>query len=73
MPLPEKTNKDQTNDEFIASCMSSEVMKREFKNNKQRLAVCFSQLRKSKKKKSKGSIDNINWEDIEKSDAIILD
>lgn len=73
MPIPEKTNKNQTDDEFIASCMSSEVMKKEFTNNKQRLAVCFSQLKKSKNKKSKGSIDNINWKDIEKNGVVVLD
>jgi len=42
MPLPEpKPNENQ--DEFIERCMGDETMKDEFPDDKQRLAVCFSQ------------------------------
>jgi len=38
-------------DAFISRCMSNDSMKAEFKDNDQRLAVCFSQWRKSKMNK----------------------
>jgi len=47
MPLP-IPKKRETEEEFIKRCMADEVMKREFKKNKQRLAVCYSQFRKYK-------------------------
>lgn len=47
MPLP-KPQKDETQDEFIGRCMTDEVMKDEFKDTNQRLAVCFSLWRKEK-------------------------
>lgn len=34
---------------FIPRCMDSEIMQREFPKQKQRLAVCYSILRKRKK------------------------
>jgi len=40
MPMP-KPKKNEKEDEFIARCMSDEVMKDEFDNNKQRLAICI--------------------------------
>ena len=43
MPLPKFDN--------IAACMKSPIMKKEFPDMKQRLAVCFSQLKKSQSKK----------------------
>jgi len=49
MPLPRPTKREKEND-FISRCMSNEVMKREFPNRDQRLAVCFDIFRKRKKK-----------------------
>jgi hypothetical protein len=52
MPLPKpKPKEDQAT--FIGHCMGSSVMEREFPNNKQRLAVCYSQYRKFRGKKTK--------------------
>jgi len=48
MPLPVR-KKGETKDDFIARCMDSEVMKREFPKSKQRLGVCYSQWHKKKK------------------------
>lgn len=45
MPIP-KRNKNESEDKFIARCMSSEVMKREFLKQKQRLGVCYTKFRK---------------------------
>ena len=44
MPLP-KPKKGQTEDEFIARCMSHPEMTAEFPDRKQRFAVCSGQLR----------------------------
>lgn len=43
MPLP-KPNKGENRSDFIRRCMSDPVMKREYKQQKQRLAVCESQF-----------------------------
>jgi len=61
MPLP-TPRKGQSQDKFINSCMSSEIMKKEYPDNKQRLAVCFSQF-KRKNKRAKGA----NWEEVEEN------
>ena len=49
MPLPSKKTEEKESD-FVSRCMSSEVMKREYPDNEQRLAICFSQFRRGKKK-----------------------
>jgi len=61
MPLP-KPRKGQSQDDFINACMGSEVMKKDYPDNKQRLAVCFSQFRR-KSKKAKGA----NWKEVEEN------
>jgi len=45
MPLP-TVSKGEEQDDFISRCMSSEVMKKEYSEQKQRLAVCYSQFRR---------------------------
>ena len=50
MPLP-TPSKNETQDDFISRCMSNETMKEDFPDNKQRVAVCFSQWKKKKVKK----------------------
>jgi hypothetical protein len=37
---------EESREEFIAKCMSSEVMKKEYSDKKQRLAVAYSQWNK---------------------------
>lgn len=49
MPLPTPNDKEKRSD-FIARCMSSEVVKKDFKTQDQRVAVCFSQFKKAKSK-----------------------
>lgn len=41
MPIP-TPNKDENKQAFLSRCMSSEVMKEEYPDNKQRVAVCLS-------------------------------
>jgi len=50
MPIP-KPKKNEPETKFIERCMSNDTMKKEFKDNKQRLAVCYDSWRKSKNKK----------------------
>lgn len=64
MPLP-KPKPTEKKDDFISRCTSSLSDKKEFKDQKQRVAVCMKQWDESNKEKSKGySI---------KSDSVELD
>ena len=51
MPIP-KARKGQSLDSFMSGCMGSEVMKKEYPEQKVRLGVCYSQYRKKHGKKS---------------------
>jgi len=42
-------NTDESEQEFVSRCMGTDVMKTEFPEQKQRLAVCYSQFRRKKK------------------------
>lgn len=69
MPLP-TPHSDQSEKDFISACMSSDVIQNDFKTQKQRLAVCYSQWRRAKKKKS-----NATWDEVEaqiKKDGVII-
>jgi uncharacterized protein len=48
MPIP-KPDKDESQDDFIGRCMGDDVMNKEYPDQKQRLAICFSQWEKEKK------------------------
>ena len=50
MPLPTPKS-GESSKAFIGRCASTESMKREYPKQSQRLAVCFSQLRRARKKK----------------------
>jgi hypothetical protein len=65
MPLP-KSKKGEKESEFISRCAGDSTMVKEFPNQKQRLAVCYSQL----KKKAKAS-EPIDWEDCADEGFII--
>lgn len=47
-----KPSKDQSEKEFISSCMSNDTMKSEFPDRDQRVAVCYKQWRGPETKKS---------------------
>jgi hypothetical protein len=55
MPMPKK-NKDETSQEFISRCMDNDIMKKDFQNNPQRLAVCLKQSESTITPKNKASI-----------------
>lgn len=47
MPVPDKqSNEDK--EKFVSRCMSSEIMKQEYPDSKQRVAVCLGQSKKNK-------------------------
>ena len=47
MPIP-TPNIDETNEDFIDRCMSDEIMVEDYDDEKQRLAVCNTQLENKK-------------------------
>jgi len=47
LPVPERGENRQ---KFIQRCMSDDVMKKEFPEQKQRVAVCYSQWKIAKKR-----------------------
>jgi len=56
MPMP-KPKDDESKEDFVSRCMSDEVMKSEYEDNDQRLAICYD-LWDKKEKKSITVIDN---------------
>ena len=66
MPLPSKRKNEKEN-EFMSRCMSDDVMKKEFRTNKQRVAVCMNQYQTRKKIKGAAS-----WDDVRKGDFLGL-
>jgi len=52
MPLP-KPGTDETEKDFIARCMGNETMMSDYKDNEQRLAVCYSQWENKESKEAK--------------------
>jgi hypothetical protein len=64
MPLP-KPSKTETEQEFVSRCAGDEMMNKEFKDQKQRLAVCYSQYKI--RHKAKGEV---NWNDVRKGDSL---
>jgi hypothetical protein len=64
MPLPSK-RKDEAQKEFMVRCMGDDVMNTEFKDAKQRAAVCISQYQQRKKIKGSAS-----WDDVRRGDIL---
>tara|TARA_Y100000310_G_C20043365_1_gene517197 strand:- start:240 stop:452 length:213 start_codon:yes stop_codon:yes gene_type:complete len=69
MPLPSPQDNDKKKN-FVAKCMSDPEMRSEFPNEKQRLAVCYSQ-RKRAKGNYYGEPDWDDW-DAEENYGIIF-
>lgn len=44
MPIP-KPKKDETKNKFLTRCMGNSTMRKEYPDNKQRLAVCYTEWR----------------------------
>jgi hypothetical protein len=65
MPLPKPT-KNQKQSEFVSKCMGDAMMNKDFPDQKQRAAVCYSQF----KRKSNAS-ESLEWEDCADETFII--
>ena len=66
MPLPTK-KKSETEQEFVSRCMGDEMMIEDYKDQKQRAAVCYTQF--SRRMKNKGEA---SWDDVRKGDSLGL-
>ena len=66
MPLPKPT-KNQKQSEFVSKCMGDAMMNKDFPDQKQRAAVCYSQYRRRVKNKGQAS-----WDDVRKGDSLGL-
>ena len=53
MPLP-TPNSGESQQAFVSRCMGSDVMNREYPEQKQRAAVCYSQFRRKLARHVKG-------------------
>jgi hypothetical protein len=65
MPLP-KAKKGEKQSDFVSKCMGDEMMNKDFPDQKQRAAVCYSQF----KRKAKAS-ESLDWEDCMDESFII--
>jgi hypothetical protein len=70
MPLP-TPKKNQDEDSFMQDCMGDPTMNKDFKDQKQRAAVCYRQYSKRKEKKSNAS-EEVKWSDVANDGAIGL-
>lgn len=70
MPLP-KPHKNEEQQEFVSRCAGDDTMVKEFPNQKQRLGVCYSIFKQSKKRKSKASWDEVKSEIMTDKSIII--
>ena len=66
MPLP-KPRKQESEQEFVSRCMGDDMMNKDFKDQKQRAAVCYSQFKTRKTMKGEAS-----WDDVRMGDRLNL-
>jgi len=67
MPIP-SPNGNEKKDKFVSRCMSDEIMKKDYPDTKQRVAICLGQTKKDKSTLMEEIDDNImasnsNWDD----------
>ncbi len=66
MPLPTPSEKEKEQ-EFVSRCMGDDMMNKDYKDQKQRAAVCYSQFKRRMKNKG-----NASWDDVRKGDSLGL-
>lgn len=78
MPIPDKRkNEDKQN--FVARCMGDETMKKEYPDNKQRIAICLGQTKSSlveqvcKIIEYTGAMEDEDSEELTRANLIIPD
>lgn len=64
MPLI-KPRKSETEQEFVSRCMGDDMVIKEYKDQKQRAAICYSQFKMREKAKGETS-----WDDVRKGDSL---
>lgn len=70
MPIP-SPSKNQDQDSFMQDCMGDPTMNKDYKDQKQRAAICYRQYSERKKKKSTAS-EEVKWSDVANDGAIGL-
>jgi hypothetical protein len=70
MPIP-TPKKNQEEDQFMQDCMGDPTMNKDYKDQKQRAAICYRQFRTRKQKKSDAS-EEVKWSDVNKDGIIGL-
>lgn len=71
MPIPTPNKEKESN--FVSRCMGDNVMVKEYPDQKQRAAICYSQYKKAKKhQKAKGCLDEPIWEEQSLDKVIML-
>jgi hypothetical protein len=70
MPIP-TPHKGQDEEKFMQDCMGDPVMNKEYKDQKQRAAICYRQFSTRKQKKSSAS-EEVDWSDVGNDGAIGL-
>ena len=58
MPIP-KPNKGEKEPDFISRCMGNNTMKKDYPDQKQRLAVCYSSWRQKKGEKMEDKKEDV--------------
>lgn len=66
MPIP-SPRKAENQSEFVSRCMGDEMMNKEYKDQKQRAAICYRQF--EVRNKAKGEV---SWDDVRKGDSLNL-
>lgn len=68
MPIPQP-EKNEDRQKFVSRCMSDETMKKDYKDTKQRIAVCLSQIKRDKSQSILGEIqDHLSFTNAEYDD-----
>jgi len=62
-----KPKKNESEQEFVSRCMGDDMMNKDFKDQKQRVAVCYSQYKNRKTIKGEAS-----WDDVRIGDSLNL-
>ena len=72
MPLPSPKGKEEQQD-FVSRCMGDTTMNKEYPDQKQRAAICYSQYRRAKKAKAaEGLRDEPLWEEQTTDQVVII-
>jgi len=72
MPLPSPKGKEEQ-PKFVSRCMGDPTMLKEYPDQKQRAAICYSQFKRAKKsKEAKGSTEEPLWEEQSFDGAVII-